>query len=156
YGQPSYSAEVAKLIELNADGSFRLDLSYFDYVHSFERMFSPKLVDLLGPARLPTEPVERRHMDIAASVQKRVEEALINLVRSLREVSGARNFCMAGGVAHNVVANSTIQQSGMFDGIFIQPASGDNGGAVGAALEGYWRAVDTPRVPQPSYNTCIG
>ncbi len=156
YGQPTYADEVARLIELHADGSFRLDLSYFDYVHSFDQMYSPKLIDLLGPSRLPSEPVEQRHMDIAASVQKRVEEALLNLVRSLREVSSSRNLCMSGGVAHNVVANSAIQHSGLFDGIFIQPASGDNGGAVGAALEGYWRAVKSVRVPQPNYNTCFG
>lgn len=156
YGQPSYGAEVSNLIQLHPDGSFRLELDYFDYIHSFDRMFSPKLVELLGPARSPTEPVERRHMDIAASVQKRLEEALLNLVRSLRDVSASRNFCMAGGVAHNVVANSRILRSGLFSGIFIQPASGDNGGAVGAALEGYWRAVNGPRVPQAGYNTCIG
>lgn len=156
YGQPTFAAAMEKLIELNDDGSFRLDLSYFDYVHSLERMFSPKLVELLGPPRLPSEPVERRHMDIAASVQKRVEEALIGLACSLRDVSRSRNLCMAGGVSHNVVANSTIQKSGVFDGIFIQPASGDNGGAVGAALEGYWRASDGSRLPQPDYNTCLG
>lgn len=156
YGKPSYASEIAKLLELNSDGSFRLDLSYFDYVHSFERMFSPKLVDLLGPPRLPTEAVRQRHMDIAASVQDRVEEALINLARSIRTTSGSRNLCMAGGVAHNVVANSAIQRSGLFDGIFIQPASGDNGGAVGAALEGYWRLAEAPRVPASHYNTCLG
>jgi len=89
-------------------------------------------------------------------VQKRVEEALVNLARSIRDTSGSRNLCMAGGVAHNVVANSTIQRSGLFDGIFIQPASGDNGGAVGAALEGYWRLADKARVPQSHYNTCLG
>ena len=156
YGQPTFAAAMEKLIELNDDGSFRLDLSYFDYVHSLERMFSPKLVELLGPPRLPSEPVERRHMNIAASAQKRVEEALIGLTRSLRDVSRSRNLCMAGGVSHNVVANSTIQKSGVFDGIFIQPASGDNGGAVGAALEGYWRASDGARLPQSDYNTCLG
>lgn len=156
YGQPAFAVEMERLIELNDDGSFRLDLSYFDYVHSLEQMFSPRLVELLGPPRLPSEPVEQRHMDIASSAQKRVEEALIRLVRSLRDAGGSRNLCMAGGVSHNVVANSTIQRSGLFDGIFIQPAAGDNGGAVGAALEGYWRAVNGPRVPQPYYNTCLG
>ncbi|MDP1965605.1 MAG: carbamoyltransferase N-terminal domain-containing protein [Reyranella sp.] len=156
YGKPTFAAEMARLIELNEDGSFRLDLSYFDYVHSLDRMFSSKLVELLGPPRLPTEPVERRHMDIAASAQKRVEETLICLVHSLRDVSRSRNLCMAGGVSHNVVANSTIQQSGLFDGIFIQPASGDNGAAVGAALEGYWRSGDSPRAPHLDYNTCLG
>lgn len=156
YGKPTYDDKVAELIALNADGSFRLDLSFFDYTNSFDRMFSPKLVGLLGPPRLPSDPVERRHMDIAASVQRRVEEALVNLVRSMREASSSRNLCMAGGVAHNVVANSRIQRSGLFDRIFIQPASGDSGAAVGAALEGYWRAVDQPRVPHPSYDTCLG
>ena len=156
YGNPTYDDKVDELIALNDDGSFRLDLSYFDYANSFDRMFSPKLVELLGPPRLPNDPVERRHMDIAASVQRRIEEALVNLVRSLREASGSRNLCMAGGVAHNVVANSRIQRSGLFDGIFIQPASGDSGAAAGAALEGYWRAVDQPRVPYPTYDTCLG
>ncbi len=156
YGQPVYGAEMAKLMELHDDGSFRVDLSFFDYVHSLERMFSPKLVELLGPPRLPAEPVERRHMDIAASVQRRVEEALSNLARSLKDATGSRHLCMAGGVAHNVVANSAIQRSGMFDDVFIQPASGDSGAAVGAALEGYWRAVETPRTPRPHYDTCLG
>ncbi|WP_422002573.1 carbamoyltransferase [Reyranella sp.] len=156
YGRPTCAAQIEELVALNADGSFAIDLSYFDFVHSLERMFSPKLVDLLGPPRLPTEPVEQRHMDIAASVQQRIEEALIGLVRSAHDVGGSRNLCMAGGVAHNVVANSAIQRSGLFDGIFIQPASGDNGAAAGAALEGYWRAVEAPRVPQPHYDTCLG
>lgn len=156
YGQPTQDDKIAELIAPNADGSFRLDLSFFDYAHSFDRMFSPKLVELLGPARRPGDPVERRHMDIAASVQRRVEEVLLNLVRSVREVSGSRNLCMAGGVAHNVVANSRIQQSGLFDGLFIQPASGDSGAAAGAALEAYWRTVKLPRVPYADYDTCVG
>lgn len=156
YGRPRYAAEMAMLLQLNVDGSFRLDLSYFNYVQSLARMYSPKLVELLGPPRLPTEAVEQRHMDIAASAQKHIESALIGLVRSLRDVSGSRNLCMAGGVAHNVVANSAIQRSGAFDGMFIQPASGDDGGAIGAALEGYWRAVETPRSPQAFYDTCLG
>ncbi len=156
YGRPTYADRMEKLIALNLDGSFSIDLSYFDFVHSLERMFSPKLVDLLGPARLPDEPVEQRHMDIAASAQKRIEESLICLVHSLRDVSESRNLCMAGGVAHNVVANSAIQRADLFDRIFIQPASGDNGAAVGAALEGYWRAVEVPRKPYPHYDTCLG
>ena len=156
YGEPAYAAEMAKLIALNPDGSFRVDLSYFDYVHSPERMFSPKLVELLGPARLPSAPIERRHRDIAASAQAAIEEALINLVRSLRDVCDTRNLCLAGGVSHNVVANSAIQRSGLFDRMFIQPAAGDSGGAVGAALEGYWRAGEWPRIPQPAYDTCLG
>lgn len=156
YGEPAYAAEMAKLIELNADGSFRVDLSYFDYVHSPDRMFSPRLVELLGPSRLPTAPIERRHKDIAASAQARIEEALINLVRSLRDVCDTPNLCLAGGVSHNVVANSAIQRSGLFDGMFIQPAAGDSGGAVGAALEGYWRAGEWPRIPQIDYDTCLG
>lgn len=156
YGRPTYTAQMEKLIRLNADGSFSLDLSYFEFVHSLERMFSPKLAELLGPPRLPTETVEQRHMDIAASAQKRIEEVLIGLVHALRDMSGSRNLCMAGGVAHNVVANSAIQRAGVFDRIFIQPASGDNGAAVGAALEGYWRAVESPRSPQLHYDTCLG
>ncbi len=156
YGQPTYQAEFARLLELDPDGSFRLDLSCFDYVHSLDSMFSPKLVELLGPPRLPSERVEQRHMDIAASLQKRTEEALLGLVRSLRDVSGSRNLCMAGGVAHNVVANSAIQRAGLFDQIFIQPAAGDNGGAAGAALEGYWRSVPSSRTPPSRYDTCLG
>ena len=156
YGRPKYGAELDRLVEVNSDGSFRLDLSYFDYVHSLDRMYSPKLVELLGEPRLATEPVEQRHMDIAASVQKRLEEVLLGLVRSLKDVSDSRNLCMAGGVAHNVVANSMIQRSNLFDSIFIQPASGDNGGAIGAALEAYWRSTAHPRVPQEYYDTCLG
>lgn len=156
YGRPAYEAEMAQLLQLNPDGSFRLDLDYFDYVHSLDRMFSERLIGLLGPPRLSAEPIEQRHMDIAASVQKRIEEALLNLATSVAKVSGSRNLCMAGGVAHNVVANSVLQRSGLFADMFIQPASGDSGAAVGAALEGYWRAARSLRTPLVGYNTCIG
>lgn len=138
YGQPTYLKKLRKLITLNEDGSFTLDLTYFAYMHSRTENYSDKLISLLGAPRRAEAPIEQRHMDIAASIQKLIEEALLNLVSNAKKVTGAKNICMSGCLAHNIVANTFIRDSKVFDNIFIHFASGDSGAAIGAALLGYY------------------
>jgi len=155
YGEPTFDDEVRRLLHLHEDGSFENNLEYFSYAYDEKRMYAQPLIDLLGPPRDPTEPVTERHRNIAASMQKLCEEALINLARSVRDETGLANLCMAGGVAHNVVANSRILEESGFADLWIQPASGDSGGAVGSALYAY-HATGAPRRPAADYDTCLG
>jgi carbamoyltransferase len=138
YGTPRFAPIILEhLIDLKADGSFRLDQSYFDYCTGL-RMTNQKFHDLFGaPPRKPTEPLTQFHMDLAASVQAVVEEAVLRLARGTKAETGAKNLCLAGGVALNCVANGKILKEGIFDNIWIQPAAGDAGGALGAALAAY-------------------
>ena len=135
YGEPSYKQLILdRLIDLKSDGSFRLDQSYFNYSTGLT-MTSEKFHELFGaPPRKPEDALEQRHMDLAASIQAVTEEAVLRLTRSIRNETGIRNLCLAGGVALNCVANGKVFRDGKFDGIWIQPASGDAGGALGAAL----------------------
>ena len=130
YGEPKfYQTILDNLIDLKADGSFRLDLSYFDYCTGL-RMTNDKFHDLFGgPPRRPEEPVSQRDMDIAASIQKVINEAMLRLTRSLARETGQDNLCLAGGVALNCVANGKIMRDGAFKRIWVQPAAGDAGGA---------------------------
>ena len=135
YGEPKYARAILDhLIDLKPDGTFRLDLGYFDYCtgltmtnRRFDALFG-------GPARAPEEPLTRRHMDLAASVQAVIEEAVLRLTRSLRKETGIPYLCLAGGVALNCVANGKVLRDGRFDDLWVQPAAGDAGGALGAAL----------------------
>jgi carbamoyltransferase len=138
YGEPRYADTIFKhLLDLKADGSFRLDLSYFDYCTGLT-MTNGKFDALFGgPPRKPEQKLEQRHMDLAASIQAVTEEAVLRLVRALRKETGLDNLCMAGGVALNCVANGKALRDGAFPNIYIQPAAGDAGGALGAALVGY-------------------
>jgi len=138
YGEPKYADMIFKhLMDVKADGSFRLDLSYFNYCTGLT-MTSGKFDKLFGaPPRKPDQLLTQRHMDLAASIQAVTEEVMLRLTRSLREETGIRNLCLAGGVALNCVANGKILRDGHFDQIYIQPAAGDAGGALGAALVGY-------------------
>ena len=138
YGEPKYVDRIFdKLVDLKADGSFRLDLSYFDYCTGLT-MTNAKFDGLFGgPPRKPEELLTQHHMDLTASLQAATEEVVLRLTRSLREETGIRNLCLAGGVALNCVANGKILRDGRFEGIYIQPAAGDAGGALGAALVGY-------------------
>jgi carbamoyltransferase len=146
YGEPKYAREILdNLIDLKPDGSFRLNLEYFEYCTGltmtngrFDRRFG-------GRARKPSEPVTQRHMDLAASVQAVLEEAVLRMARSLRAETGMRNLCLAGGVALNCVANGKVLKEGIFDRIWIQPAAGDAGGALGAALAAHYMFKDQPR-----------
>jgi carbamoyltransferase len=138
YGRPTYrDAILSKLIDLKDDGSFRLDMSYFDYATGL-RMTNDAFAELFGgPPRDPSEPLTQRHMDIAASIQAVVDEAMLRMGRELAARTGRRNLCLAGGVALNCVSNGKLLRSGIYSDIWIQPAAGDAGGAIGAALGAY-------------------
>jgi carbamoyltransferase len=135
YGQPRYAQLILDhLVDLKADGSFRLDLSYFDYCTGL-RMTSEKLHRLFGgPPRDPSEQLTARHMDLAASIQAVTEEIVLRMTEALARETGIPNLCLAGGVALNCVANGKVLEAGRFRDIWIQPAAGDAGGALGAAL----------------------
>ena len=137
YGEPRYESLIRdNLIEFAADGSYRLDLSYFGFLHS-DRMTTEKFDELFGGAPREAESsIDRRHMDLAASIQAVTESAVIGLARNARDVTGKRDLCLAGGVALNCVANGVLLREGIFDRLWIQPAAGDAGGALGAALLG--------------------
>lgn len=135
YGEPKYVATIYEhLVEVKPDGSLRLNLDYFQFLRSF-RMTNEKFHRLFdGPPREPETPIEQRHMDVARSIQVVTEEVMLRLARHAREVTGKKNLCLAGGVALNCVANGIIQREKIFDRLWIQPAAGDAGGALGAAL----------------------
>ena len=146
YGEPRYANAILEhLIDLKPDGSFRLNQEYFDYCVGlrmtngrFDRLFG-------GPPRAPDELLEQRHMDLAASVQAVIEEAMVRIIRSLVAETGLRRLCLAGGVALNCVANGKILRDGVIDDLWIQPAAGDAGGALGAALSAYHEFLGQPR-----------
>ncbi len=135
YGRPKYVRDIRdNLIDVKPDGSFRLNLDYFSYCTGL-KMTNALFDNLFGaPARKPEDKVQQFHMDIAASVQAVLEDVVLRMTRALKHETGARNLCLAGGVALNCVANGKILREGIFDGIWVQPASGDAGGALGAAL----------------------
>ena len=138
YGEPKYFQTILDhLIDIKLDGSFWLDQSYFDYCTGLT-MTNEKFNQLFGgPPRKPDEPLTQRHMDLAASIQAVTEHGVLQITRKLAEETGAENLCLAGGVALNCVANGKILRDGRFKRIWIQPAAGDAGGAVGAALSAY-------------------
>jgi carbamoyltransferase len=146
YGEPKYAELIFKhLIDVKPDGSFRLDMSYFDYCAGLT-MTNGKFDELFGgPPRKSDQMLTQRHMDLAASIQAVTEEVVLRLTRSLRKETGIRNLCMAGGVALNCVANGKVLRDGSFDNIYIQPASGDAGGSLGAALAGYYMQLGMKR-----------
>ncbi len=146
YGEPRYVDRIRdKLIFSKPDGSFRLDTGYFGYLES-ALMTNEHFHELMGgPPRKPESRITRREMDIAASIQKVTEEIVVGLARHTRETTGMKNLALAGGVALNCVANSVLLREGIFDRIWIQPAAGDAGGALGAALLGSHRRFGVPR-----------
>lgn len=135
YGRPIYAQKIKDhLIDIKPDGSYRLNLDYFGYIDG-DRMTNAKFDELFGgPAREAESRIRRRDMDFAASIQAVTTEAVLGLARHARQKTGARKAVLAGGVALNCVANGVLQRSGIFDDIWIQPAAGDAGGALGAAL----------------------
>jgi carbamoyltransferase len=147
YGEPRYKDLIlSHLIDLKEDGSFRLDLGYFDYCTGL-KMTNRRFDALLGrPARKPEERLDDFHMDVAASLQAVTEEVVLRLTRALARETGIANLCLAGGVALNCVANGKVLRDGAFKEIWVQPAAGDAGGAVGAALGAYHLFLDRPRV----------
>ncbi|MDP7190906.1 MAG: carbamoyltransferase [Alphaproteobacteria bacterium] len=146
YGGPKYTDLIMdNLIDLKKDGSFRLDLDYFDYCTGL-RMTNERFHALFGGApRRPEELLTQRYMDLAASIQKVTEEVVLRLTRGLARETGMDNLCLAGGVALNCVANGKILRDGAFRNIWIQPAAGDAGGALGAALTAHHLFQDQPR-----------
>jgi len=146
YGEPKYAGLIReKLVHVCEDGSIRLDMDYFDFADrltmtgaGFERLFG-------GPARAPESKLTQREMDLARSIQDVTEEIVLKMARHARKTTGARYLCMAGGVALNCVANGRLLEAGIFDDIWIQPAAGDAGGAVGAALTVWHRHLGNER-----------
>ncbi len=135
YGNPIYQDKIKQLIDIKEDGTFRLDQKFFNYATGLT-MTNEKFNNLFGqkPRNPNKEKITQFHMDIAASIQKVTEEIMINLAKSIREEYGINNLCLAGGVALNCVANGKILKENIFDNIWIQPAAGDAGGSLGAAL----------------------
>jgi len=135
YGVPRYQDTIlSELVDLKEDGSIRLNLSYFDFLGGL-RMTNRRFSRLFGgPPRKPETEITQREMDIAASIQAVTEEIVIRMVRHVHRETGQRNLCLAGGVCLNCVANGLILREGPFENIWIQPAAGDAGGAMGAAF----------------------
>ena len=146
YGEPKYAQIIFDhLIDIKTDGSFRLNLDHFDYCTGLT-MTNARFDALFGgPARKPEELLTRRHMDLAASIQTVTEEVVLRLTRALAAETGMKNLCLAGGVALNCVANGIVLRDGRFDEVWIQPAAGDAGGALGAALATCFHQKGMPR-----------
>jgi carbamoyltransferase len=147
YGTPKYADLIKEhLIDIKEDGSFRLNMSYFDYCTGL-RMTNEKLDEVFGgPPRPPESRLTQREMDLAASIQAVTEEIVLKLAKDVRRTTNQRNLCLAGGVALNCVANGKLLREGIFERIWIQPAAGDAGGAIGAALGAYHLMLERPRV----------
>jgi carbamoyltransferase len=147
YGEPKYASLIKNhLVDIKDDGSFSLDMSYFDYCtgltmtnEKFDRLFG-------GPPRKPESNLTQREMDLAASIQVVVEEVVLKLAKGVARTTGEKSLCLAGGVALNCVANGKLLREKVFDRIWIQPAAGDAGGAIGAALGAYHIMFDQPRI----------
>jgi carbamoyltransferase len=151
YGEPKYADVIRReLFDLKPDGSFWLNLDYFNFL-SGTTMTSEKFHALFGgPPRGPEETITQRHMDVARSIQLVTEEIMLLLARHAREVTGLKNLCLAGGVALNCVANGIILREKIFDRLWIQPAAGDAGGALGAALAAWYDSPENARVAEPA------
>jgi carbamoyltransferase len=146
YGEPKYVAQIREhLIDIKDDGSFRLDLEYFNYCTGLTMTNERFASAFGGAARKPEEMLTQRHMDLAASVQAVTEDVMLKLARATAAETGLKNLCLAGGVALNCVANGKLLRDGSFDHIWIQPAAGDAGGALGAALSAYHGFLGRPR-----------
>ena len=146
YGEGRYSDAIRReLVDIRDDGSFRMNMEYFGYLDGLE-MTNGKFESLFGgPPRKPESPITQREMDLARSIQEVTEEIVIKLARTARELTGKRYLCMAGGVALNCVANGLLLREGIFDDLWIQPAAGDAGGALGAPLAVWHNALGNPR-----------
>ena len=157
YGEPRFKKEISELVRVHEQGTFELDLSYFshwsggvdmtwdDGEPTIGRVFTPKLEALLGPARQAAEPVDARHEAIAASLQSVFEDAVMTLLSHVRTATGKTRLCLAGGCAMNSVANGQVRARSGFREVYIQPAAGDSGTALGAAFEAWHRRSGAPR-----------
>ncbi|MFL6202309.1 MAG: carbamoyltransferase [Thermoanaerobaculia bacterium] len=147
YGAGQYTDLIKReLVDVRDDGSFRLNMDYFGYMDGLA-MTNGRFADLFGgPPRSPESAISKREMDLARSIQEVTEEIVLKLARHARELTGKRHLCLAGGVALNCVANGILLREGIFDDIWIQPAAGDAGGALGAPLAVWHNAMDKPRI----------
>ena len=150
YGKPRYADLIRKhLVEIRTDGSLWMNMSFFNYCQGLT-MTNESFHELFGcPPRSPESRLEQRHMDLAASVQVVTEEILLNMAREARRVTGKKNLALAGGVALNCVANGKLLRDGIFEKLWIQPAAGDAGGALGAALFVWHHLLENSRTPSP-------
>jgi len=150
YGTPRYVDAIRReLVTIREDGSLRLNLKYFDYCIG-DRMTSPEFDRLFGgPPRQPESPLTEREMDLAASIQVVTEEIMLKMARHVHAQTGLPNLCLAGGVALNCVGNGRLLREGPFENLWIQPAAGDAGGALGVATFIWHQLLDQPRVPRP-------
>jgi carbamoyltransferase len=151
YGEPRYAGLIKQhLIDIKEDGSFHLDMRYFDYCTGLT-MTNGRFHALFGgPPRHPESEITQREMDLAASIQAVTEDIVIRLAKNIQQTTRQKNLCLAGGVALNCVANGKLLREGIFDDIWIQPAAGDAGGALGAALAAYHLMLHHPRDVNPS------
>ncbi len=156
YGEPSYVNAIREhLVEIRADGSFKLNLEYFDFPTGL-RMSGKRMEKLFGgPPRRPEAPITKREVDLACSIQVVLEEALLALAKRVKADTGEEHLCMAGGVALNCVANTRLIRAGIFRDVWVQPAAGDAGGALGAALYAAHQFFDLPR-PEPVVDVMQG
>ena len=157
YGVPRFAQTIHDhLVDLKPDGSFQLDQDYFDYCTGL-RMTNDRFDALFGgPARRPDELLTQRHMDLAASVQAVTEEVVTRLARGVADETGAKNLCLAGGVALNCVANGKVLRDACFERLWVQPAAGDAGGALGAALAAYYLYMSGTRSPTNTLDAMQG
>jgi carbamoyltransferase len=157
YGVPKYKDIIlSELVDLKGDGSLRLNLSYFDFLGGL-KMTNSRFAELFGgPARVPETEITQREMDIAASIQSVAEEAMLRMANHVYKETNQKHLCLAGGVALNCVANGRILREGPFDDIWIQPAAGDAGGALGAALCVWHRYLSNERRNDTGYDTQQG
>ena len=157
YGEPKYVGLIYEnLIDLRPDGSFRLNMDYFDYCAGLT-MTNGRFDDLFrGPPRKPEALLTQRDMDLAASVQVVCEEVMLRMARNAREVAGSKNLCLAGGVALNCVGNGRILREKVFERLWVQPAAGDAGGALGAALFAWHGVLGNPRTANASHDAQRG
>lgn len=145
YGEPRYVDEILDdIVHLHDDGSFSLDQTWFDYLAG-DRMVSKRFAERFGPAREPEGPLTQREADLARSVQEVTERVVLGMARHAADITGQSRAVLAGGVALNCVSNARLQAEGPFDEIWIQPAAGDAGGALGAAYHGYHQLLGQPR-----------
>ena len=145
YGTPRFAGHILdQLLDLKADGSFRLDLNFFGFLEG-QAMTSARFATLFGPPRRPEDPMTQHHCDLAASIQQVTEEIVLRLARTLHALTGEENLCLAGGVALNCVANARLLREGPFRNVWVQPAAGDAGGALGAALAFHHLRHQAPR-----------
>ncbi len=157
YGEPIYVDRIMdNLLDLKEDGSYRMDMSYFNYCQGLT-MTSKKMDSLFdGPPRKPETPIAQREMDIAASIQKVTEEVVLRAARYVHEITGQNNLCLAGGVALNCVGNGRILRESPFDNVWIQPAAGDAGGALGVAMFIWHQLLGNERTVRPATDSQHG